>query len=60
MIFSILNIALLVIVIAVMLFIFLSYYTVRDNMQKMKGVIPETVDVKNPITSIVVPMGPKL
>lgn len=60
MIISILNTVMLIVLIAVILFIFVNYYAIRDDLRKMQPVIPKSIDITDPMKSIVVPIGPKL
>jgi cell division protein FtsL len=55
---SIVNIAFFVIILAIVIYIFLSYNSVRENINKMEKVIPDAVTIKDPLKSIVVPYGP--
>lgn len=55
---SIVNIAFFVIILAIVIYIFLSYNSVRENINKMEKVIPDAVAIKDPLKSIVVPYGP--
>jgi hypothetical protein len=55
---SIVNIAFFVIILAIVIYIFLSYNSVRENINKMEKIIPDAVTIKDPLKSIVVPYGP--